>query len=110
MRYKRIGNNLNVMRHSACLVINPIMVDGFAALFSCTPVERASDSTMARPKSNEKAMHRNLCNQKENSTLKTKMGNKQNPKRHDTTQTNGLPSGQLFLKRWSLSNPNRLKA
>ena len=28
MRYKRIGYNLNVMRQSACLVINPITVDG----------------------------------------------------------------------------------
>ena len=47
MRYKRIGYNLNVMRQSACLVINPIMVDGYAALFNCTPVDRASDSMMA---------------------------------------------------------------
>ena len=47
MRYKRIGYNLNVMRQSACLVINPITVDGFAALFSCTPVDQASDSMMA---------------------------------------------------------------
>ena len=37
MRYKRIGYNLNVMRQSACLVINPITVDGYAALFNCTP-------------------------------------------------------------------------
>ena len=44
MRYKRIGYNLNIMRPSACLVINPIMVDGFAALFNCTPVDRTSDS------------------------------------------------------------------
>ena len=29
MRYKRIGYNQNVMRQSACLVINPIMVDGY---------------------------------------------------------------------------------
>ena len=43
MRYKRIGYNLNVMRQSACLVINPITVDGYAALFNCTPVDRASD-------------------------------------------------------------------
>ena len=34
MRYKRIGYNLNVMRQSACLVINPISVDGYAALLS----------------------------------------------------------------------------
>ena len=47
MRYKRIGYNLNVMRQSECLVINPIMVDGYTALFNCTPVDRASDSMMA---------------------------------------------------------------
>ena len=47
MRYKHIGFNLNVMRQSACLVINPITVDGFAALFNYTPVDRASDSMMA---------------------------------------------------------------
>ena len=47
MRYKRIGYNLNVMRQSTCLAINPIMVDSFAALFNCTPVDRASDSMMA---------------------------------------------------------------
>ena len=50
MRYKRFGYNLNVMRQSACLVINPITVDGFAALFYCTPVDRTSDSMMPRPK------------------------------------------------------------
>ena len=43
MRYKRIGYNLNVMRQSACLVINPITVDGYAALFNCPSVDRASD-------------------------------------------------------------------
>ena len=42
MRYKRIGYNINVMRQSACLVINPITVDSFASLFNCTPVGRAS--------------------------------------------------------------------
>ena len=47
MRYKCIGYNLNVMQQSACLVINPITVDGYAALFNCTPVDRASDSMMA---------------------------------------------------------------
>ena len=50
LRYRRIGYNLNVMGQSACLVINPITVDGSAALFNCTPVDRASDSMMARPK------------------------------------------------------------
>ena len=47
MRYKRICYNLNVMRLSACLVINPIMVDGYAAVFNCTPVDWASDFMMA---------------------------------------------------------------
>ena len=47
MRYNRIGYNLNVMRQSACLVINPITVDGYAALFNCTPEDCASDSMMA---------------------------------------------------------------
>ena len=47
LRYKRIGYSLNVMRQSACLVINPIKVDGYAALCNCTPVDRVSDSMMA---------------------------------------------------------------
>ena len=46
-RYRRVGYNLNVMRQSACLVFNPIMVDNYAAFFNCTPVGRASDSMMA---------------------------------------------------------------
>ena len=44
---KRIGFNLNVMQQSACLVIYPIAVDGFAALCNWTPVDQASDSMMA---------------------------------------------------------------
>ena len=38
--HKHISYDLNVMQQSACLVINPIMVDNFAAIFNCTPVER----------------------------------------------------------------------
>ena len=44
---KGIGYVLNVMRQSVCLVIYPITVNNFAALFNCTPVDRASDSMMA---------------------------------------------------------------
>ena len=40
--YKRIGYDLNVMRQSACLVSNPIMVENYAAFFNFTPVGRAS--------------------------------------------------------------------
>ena len=46
-RHKRIRYDLNVMRQSECLVINPITVVNFAVLFDCTPVDRASGSMMA---------------------------------------------------------------
>ena len=45
--YKRIGCNINIMRQSACLVVNPIEVNTFVSLFNRTPVGRASDSLMA---------------------------------------------------------------
>ena len=47
IRYKRIGYNMNGMRQTSCLVINPITVNNFADLFNCTPVGRASDLKMA---------------------------------------------------------------
>ena len=47
IRHKRIGYNLNVMRQSACLVINQITVDNFAALLNCAPVDWASVYLMA---------------------------------------------------------------
>ena len=47
MRYKRTGYNVDVMRQSAFLVVNPITVNNFAVLFSCTPVGRGSDSMIA---------------------------------------------------------------
>ena len=43
-RYKRIGYSLVIMRQTACLVVNPIIVDGYASLFNCTTAVRASDS------------------------------------------------------------------
>ena len=33
-RYKRIGYSLDIMRQTACLVVNPIIVDGHASLFN----------------------------------------------------------------------------
>ena len=45
-RYSLKVYNLNVMRQSACLVFNSILVDYFAAFFNCTPVGRASYSMM----------------------------------------------------------------
>ena len=40
-RFRRTGYNLDIMRQTACLVFNPIMVDDYAALFSCTVVVQA---------------------------------------------------------------------
>ena len=41
-RFKRAGCTLDIMRQTACLVFNPIMVEGYAALFSCTAVVTSS--------------------------------------------------------------------
>ena len=46
-RFKRAGYTLHIVRQTACLVFNPIMVEGFAALFSCPAVVQASDSMTA---------------------------------------------------------------
>ena len=47
IRHKRISYDIYVMPHSACLVINQLTADYFAALFNCMPVNRASASMMA---------------------------------------------------------------
>ena len=39
--------SLDIMRQTACLVVNPIIVDGYASLFNCTTAVRASDSMTA---------------------------------------------------------------
>ena len=46
-RYKRIVYILDIMRQAVCLVINSIIVDGYASLFNCTAADRASDSMTA---------------------------------------------------------------
>ena len=33
VRYKKIGYNIDVLRQTACLVVNPIKVNSFAYLF-----------------------------------------------------------------------------
>ena len=43
VRYNKIGYNINVMRQTACLIVNPIKVNSFAYLFNCTTVGRTSD-------------------------------------------------------------------
>ena len=37
LRYKKIAYNINVIRHTAYIVVNPITVNNFASLFNCTP-------------------------------------------------------------------------
>ena len=46
-RYKRVGYNMNIMRQSACLVVNPITIYSYVFLFNCTMVGQASDSMTA---------------------------------------------------------------
>ena len=46
-RYKRIGYSLDIMRQTACLVVNSIIVNGYASRFNCTTAVRASDSMTA---------------------------------------------------------------
>ena len=43
VRYKKIGYNVDVLQHTACLVVNTIKVNSFAYLFNCTTVSRASN-------------------------------------------------------------------
>ena len=42
-RFNRAGYTLDIMRQTACLVFNPIIVEGYVALFNCTTVVQASD-------------------------------------------------------------------
>ena len=46
-RYIRVGYNLDIMRQSACLVLNPITVYSYGFLFNCATVGQASDSMTA---------------------------------------------------------------
>ena len=46
-RYIKVEYNLDVMRQSACLVLNPVTVYNFGFLFNCTTVNQASDSMTA---------------------------------------------------------------
>ena len=42
--YKRVGYNMDIMRQSARLVVNPSTVYSYGFLFNCTTVGQASDS------------------------------------------------------------------
>ena len=46
-RYIRVGYNLDILRQSACLVLNPITVYSYGFLFNCSMVGQASDSMTA---------------------------------------------------------------
>ena len=46
-RFRRAGYTLDIRRQTASLVFNTIMVEGYAALFSCTAVVQSSDSITA---------------------------------------------------------------
>ena len=40
-RFGRTGYTLNIMRPTPCLDFNPIVVEGYFALFSCTALVKA---------------------------------------------------------------------
>ena len=46
-RYIKVGYNLDVMRHSACLDFNLVTVSSYGFLFNCTTVGQASDTMTA---------------------------------------------------------------
>ena len=46
-RFKRAGYTLDIMQQTAYLVFNLIMVENYAALFSCTSVVQACDAMTA---------------------------------------------------------------
>ena len=46
-RFKRAGYSFDIMRQTACLVFNQLMVESYAALFSWTAVVQVSDSMTA---------------------------------------------------------------
>ena len=46
-RYIRVGYNLDIMRQSACLALNPFTVYSYGFLFNCTTVGQASDSMIS---------------------------------------------------------------
>ena len=46
-RFKNIAYNLDIMRQNACLVFNPIMVEGYVTLFCCSEVVLALESMTA---------------------------------------------------------------
>ena len=45
-RYKRVPYNIDIMQKSACLVVNPIMVDNFGFFFNSTKVGQVLDLMM----------------------------------------------------------------
>ena len=43
VRYKKIIYNIDILRQTTCLVVNPIKVNSFTYLVNYTTVDRASD-------------------------------------------------------------------
>ena len=48
-RFKRAVYSLDIMRQTACLVFNPIMVEGYVALFGCTAVVCEARNSWLKP-------------------------------------------------------------
>ena len=42
VRYKKTGYNIDVLRQTVCLLVNPVKVNSFANVFNCTTAGRTS--------------------------------------------------------------------
>ena len=47
--YKRKEYNIDAIKQSACLAVNPVTVDHLDYLFNCTPLSMGSDDSMMVP-------------------------------------------------------------
>ena len=48
-RCRKLDDNMDSLRQTACIVINPIIFDNFASLINCTTRSRSSDLMTASP-------------------------------------------------------------
>ena len=49
LRYIKFGYNINVIRQTACIMVNLITLNNFASLFGCTPPDRQSTEITTYP-------------------------------------------------------------
>ena len=80
-RYKRIGYNLDIMRQTACLVVNPIIVDGYAKKVREKSRECHNHKPQPFPDPKRKRKPTNLKKHKPNKRTKSTKISSLSPKR-----------------------------